>query len=65
VLGRRRGVGPLVLPGAVWLALLFLVPLAFIAVSTIIVAVTALAILIAWRLGAFGSGKRRPATEDS
>jgi spermidine/putrescine transport system permease protein len=35
VFGRRLGIGPLVLPGAVWLALFFLVPLAFIAAVSV------------------------------
>jgi spermidine/putrescine transport system permease protein len=35
VLRRRLGIGPLVLPGALWLALFFLVPLAFIAAVSV------------------------------
>jgi ABC-type spermidine/putrescine transport system permease subunit II len=35
------------------------------AISTIIVAVTAIAILIAWRAGAFDSGPRRPVADEA
>jgi spermidine/putrescine transport system permease protein len=61
----NAGVGGSTLPLYIYGAIKFGVTPEINAISTIIVALTAIAILIAWRAGAFRTETDRPATEDA
>ena len=61
----NAGVGSTTLPIYIYSAIKFGVTPQINAISTIIVAVVALALLIAWRLGAFRTDERRLAAEDA
>jgi spermidine/putrescine transport system permease protein len=61
----NSGVGSSTLPLYIYGKIKFGVTPEINAISTIIVAVTAIAILIAWRAGAFDSGTRQPVTEEA
>ena len=60
----NSGVGSSTLPLYIYGKIKFGVTPEINAISTIIVAVTAIAILIAWRAGAFDSGPRRPVPDE-
>lgn len=60
----NAGIGSTTLPLYIYSAIKFGVSPEINAISTIVVAVTAVAILVAWRVGAF-RGEERPATEDA
>jgi len=61
----NSGVGSSTLPLYIYGKIKFGVTPEINAISTIIVAVTAIAILIAWRAGAFDSGPRRPVADEA
>ena len=61
----NSGVGTSTLPLYIYGRIKFGVTPEINAISTIIVAVTAIAILIAWRAGAFDSGPRRPVADEA
>jgi spermidine/putrescine transport system permease protein len=61
----NSGVGSSTLPLYIYGKIKFGVTPEINAISTIIVAVTAVAILIAWRAGAFDSGPRQPVTDEA
>ena len=60
----NSGVGSSTLPLYIYGRIKFGVTPEINAISTIIVAITAIAILIAWRAGAFDPGRRRPVAEE-
>ncbi len=61
----NAGIGNTTLPLYIYSAIKFGVSPEINAISTVIVATTALAILIAWKLGAFSPGSRKVAEEDA
>ena len=60
----NSGVGSSTLPLYIYGRIKFGVTPEINAISTIIVAITAIAILVAWRAGAFDPGRRRPVAEE-
>ena len=61
----NAGVGSSTLPLYIYGKIKFGVTPEINAISTIIVAVTAIAILIAWRAGAFDTGPRQPVADEA
>ena len=61
----NAGVGSSTLPLYIYGKIKFGVTPEINAISTIVVALTAVAILIAWRAGAFGTAREQPVTEEA